>query len=124
MLSRCKSGDKYYDDKCNTTNNLKNRTKEEKVVPYIKDEARLKLDREGASGHRDEIAVLARRIENCGEFNYVIFRLALEYLKNHGEKYQRYNDVVGAFDNAKDEFRRRKQHQYEDTKIEENGDVT
>ena len=33
------------------------------------------------------------------------------------------NDIVGALDNCKDEFRRRIQHPYEDKKLRENGDV-
>lgn len=33
------------------------------------------------------------------------------------------NDVVGALDNAKDEFKRRIQNPYEDSKIEQNDDV-
>ena len=46
----------------------------------------------------------------------------IRYLKFHGLSYQTCNDIVGALDNCKDEFRRRVQHPYEDGKIEENGD--
>jgi hypothetical protein len=61
--------------------------------------------------------------ENCGELNYMITELVVVYLRHNGLSYQTCNDIVGALDNAKDEFRRRVQHKYEDKKIKENGDV-
>ncbi len=60
---------------------------------------------------------------NAGELNYLVTRLIALYLKHRGTSYQTMNDIVGALDNAKDEFRRRIQHPYEDKKIAENGDV-
>lgn len=61
--------------------------------------------------------------ENAGELNYIITRIIKRYLKVKGVSYQTMNDIVGALDNAKDEFRRRIQHPYEDKKIQLNGDV-
>ncbi len=58
-----------------------------------------------------------------GELNYKITELLVGYLKTKGLSYQTCNDIVGALDNAKDEFRRRVQHSYEDKKILQNGDV-
>lgn len=62
-------------------------------------------------------------IETCGDLNYLFTKLCIIYLKDHGLCYQTCNDIVGALDNAKDEFKRRVQDGYEDLKIKENGDV-
>lgn len=75
-------------------------------MPYIKNERRNKYPP-----------------ENAGELNYIITRIIKRYLQVKGVSYQTMNDIVGALDNAKDEFRRRIQHPYEDNKIQENGDV-
>lgn len=61
--------------------------------------------------------------KNCGELNYCFTMLIVRYLAENGLKYQTCNDIVGALENAKDEFQRRVQHPYEDRKISENGDV-
>lgn len=58
-----------------------------------------------------------------GELNYVFTQVIIQYLNYKGLNYASCNDIVGALDNAKDEFRRRVQHPYEDQKIKENGDV-
>lgn len=72
---------------------------------------------------RDRLDFYITNIESCGELNYIFTKLIVEYVKYHGKSYQTCNDVVGALDNAKDEFRRRIQHPYEDYKIKSNGDV-
>jgi len=69
------------------------------------------------------IAHMAHKIETAGELNYVITRIIHECLNNWGKNYQSMNDIVGALDNAKDEFRRRIQHPYENEKIYTNGDI-
>jgi len=61
--------------------------------------------------------------EVSGELNYMVTKLVIDYMRNNGISYQTCNDIVGALDNAKDEFRRRVQHPYENIKIKENGDV-
>jgi hypothetical protein len=74
--------------------------------------------------HSERAGVMATaQILNAGQLNYALTMVILGYLKDHGKSYQTCNDIVGALDNAKDEFRRRIQHPYEDTKIEANGDV-
>lgn len=80
-------------------------------MPYIKKSDRI------------ELMENVRSAETAGELNYQMTVLAIQYLDTHGRSYQSMNDVVGAFDNAKDEFRRREQHPYEDQKILDNGDV-
>jgi len=79
-------------------------------MPYIKKEDRIALD--------------MRDPENAGELNYLFTVIALRYLKNHGYRYQRMNDIMGALEGCKLEIYRRHFGPYEDTKIAENGDVT
>jgi len=80
-------------------------------MPYITQKRRRLINR----GHA--------KPESAGELNYAITRMILDYLERQETSYQTMNDIVGALDNAKDEFRRRIQHPYEDHKKEENGDV-
>jgi hypothetical protein len=80
-------------------------------MPYIKDTEIKRAIRAGAPP------------ENAGELNYAFTMIAKKYLKEKGLSYQTCNDIVGALDNAKGEFKRRIQDPYEDVKIKENGDV-
>lgn len=59
--------------------------------------------------------------ETSGQLNFQLTKVVIRYLKAHGLCYATCNDIVGALDNAKDEFRRLIQHPYEDEKIKENG---
>ena len=61
--------------------------------------------------------------DEAGQLNYVITQLCLTYLKTKGERYQTYNDITGALENAKLEMYRRKVTPYEIQKCTENGDV-
>lgn len=61
--------------------------------------------------------------ESAGELNFLFTYYAHEYLKEKGESYQAYNDIIGALEGCKLELYRRKVAPYEDTKIKENGDV-
>lgn len=77
-------------------------------MPYIKKEQR----------------TLASRIpDNAGELNFALTLVIKDYLEHRGLCYQTCNDIVGALDNCKDEFRRRIQHPYENSKLAINGDV-
>ena len=60
---------------------------------------------------------------NPGELNYVFTEIIYNYLERNGEKYQHYNDIVGALECCKMELYRRRVMPYEDKKIVENGDV-
>ncbi len=82
-------------------------------MPYIKEHEKESF----------EIALKLLRAGNCGELNFLFTKILQNYLKDHGVSYQTCNDIVGALDNAKDEFRRRILHPYENKKIEMNGDV-
>ena len=59
----------------------------------------------------------------AGQLNFQLTMVVIKYLKAHGLCYATCNDIVGALDNAKDEFRRLVQHPYEDEKIKESGNV-
>lgn len=78
-------------------------------MPYIKKEQRKYVIISGAL--------------NAGELNYEITQIINRYLIKKEEKYQTYNDIIGALEGAKLELYRRKIAPYEDLKIKENGDV-
>ena len=61
--------------------------------------------------------------ESPGELNYIITTILTQYLNTKGLNYSTINDIVGALEGAKLEFYRRVAVPYEDTKIEQNGDV-
>lgn len=85
-------------------------------MPYIDSEKRLKY---GSLFQELENYV----ISDPGELNYLITNICLDYLFAHSEKYQIYNDIVGALEAAKLEFYRRQVSDYENEKIKINGDV-
>ena len=76
-----------------------------------------------AQGLRDVVLKPGIWHEQAGELNYVMTKLCLNYIKNNGEKYQHYNDVIGALECCKLEMYRRAVAPYEDLKIKQNGDV-
>lgn len=58
-----------------------------------------------------------------GHLNFLFTELIKDYMALKGEKYQHYNDVIGALEACKLELYRRKVAPYEDLKIKTNGDV-
>jgi len=78
-------------------------------MPYIKKERRKDVIVSGAL--------------NAGELNYEITQIINRYLIKKEEKYQTYNDIIGALEGAKLELYRRKIAPYEDMKKDANGDV-
>ena len=85
-------------------------------MPYIKNNDREKF-------RRILGIIKATPPENAGELNYLITKLCHLYVEAKGERYQQYNDVLGALEGVKAELYRRKIAPYEDKKIKENGDV-
>ena len=81
-------------------------------MPYIKDEDRKWLD-----------PMLKQYAKSGGELNFQFTMLAITYFQINGGNYQAINDVLGALEGAKLEFYRRLAAPYEETKIEQNGDV-
>jgi hypothetical protein len=61
--------------------------------------------------------------ENMGELTYVLTTVAIRYVEAHGRRFQTFGEVLGALQATSLEFYRRRVADYEDEKIEENGDV-
>ncbi len=88
-------------------------------MPYIKPEDRVKY--EGVLGELTGI-LKAQPVERIdGELNYVITKILKEA---YPLRYFNLNRAVGVLECCKLEFYRRVAAPYEDTKIEESGDVT
>jgi len=84
-------------------------------MPYIKQENRNFID--------ENVGVLSGYIENVGELNYAITRLAMKFLLVKGLNYENINAVSGVLQKVLAEFDARVARPYEDLKIQENGDV-
>ena len=67
-------------------------------MPYIKQEKRVELD--------GRLADIMEMPLSEGELNYLITKLCLAYIENHGESYATCNAVVGVLECAKLEFYR------------------
>lgn len=83
-------------------------------MPYIRQDERLP---------QDEWDIFFFEGREAGHLNYAITKLLCCYLEANGESYKTFNDCVGVLESAKLELYRRKIADYEDTKIEDNGDV-
>lgn len=89
-------------------------------MPYIKKEKRAEIV--------PEVPMLGKvvdfqSIDCAGDLNFAVTYMIKDYLKRKGLNYQNINDVAGALVCINEEFHRRTVGPYEDTKIEENGDV-
>lgn len=84
-------------------------------MPYIAQFQRTHLD--------PHIEPLAYEINDVGELNYAITRLAILFAEKHGKSYGAINDAMGVLSCAPHEFYRRYAAPYEDEKAELNGDV-
>ena len=85
-------------------------------MPYINEESRERLSLFQAHA-------LAAPIRTDGELVYALTQVIEGYRANHGTNFSILNQIGGALDNTKDEFRRRIQHPYENGKKMQNGDV-
>jgi hypothetical protein len=85
-------------------------------MPYIKQEDRARF-----------APILARLddtpIGSAGELNFLITSVVHHYLLQFPKSYGIYNNAIGALEAAKLELYRRQVAPYEDTKIQENGDL-
>lgn len=79
-------------------------------MPYIAPELRREIE-EG------------KFLSSPGELSYVIALLIVGYCVNRGLSYQTINDVVGVLSGLQAEFYRRVAAEYEDRKLQQNGDV-
>lgn len=79
-------------------------------MPYIKD-------------NREALSFLDKNPMTPGELNFVITSVLKRYLNEKGLSYQTINDILGALEGSKLEFYRRIAVDYENKKIDQNGDV-
>ena len=85
-------------------------------MPYIKQQHRDRLD-----PLIDALVASIQSNHRAGELNYIINKLLLG---TQGEgRYADLNELIGAVEAAKLEFYRRKVAPYEDTKIQQQGDL-
>lgn len=84
-------------------------------MPYIKQEDRPQITM--------RMAQASTKIKTPGDLNYAISMLCKYYLAQRGMSYTNANEVMGVLECAKLELYRRRLAPYEDTKIEENGDI-
>lgn len=84
-------------------------------MPYINKEKREELD--------VYINDLSKLVNNEGELNYCIYKLALEISKRIGYSYHNLSMCTSAMEHAKLEFYRKQLAPYEELKINENGDI-
>lgn len=81
-------------------------------MPYISQDKRDKL----AAGHHGP--------STAGELNYLVTMLCAAYMEADKEpNYTKLNEIIGVLECAKLEFYRRIVADYEDDKLEDNGDV-
>ena len=85
-------------------------------MPYINGFDRTRLEHLVKTMHLTEV-------DNAGQLNYLVTQLVHTFLGQHQEGYQNFNDALGALEGAKLELYRRYIAQYEDHKIQINGDV-
>lgn len=85
-------------------------------MPYIKGK-----DREKFGDLLEKIG--QAEVKTAGELNFLITKLMIHYIDVKGESYQTYNDLMGALRGAELELYRRQISDYEDEKIDSNGDV-
>lgn len=83
-------------------------------MPYIKGDQRILYD--------PKINQI-QEIKTEGDLNYIITSLCNKFLKNHGESYSTYNDIIGVLECAKLEYYRKKISVYENKKEKENGSI-
>ncbi|MDY0041494.1 MAG: hypothetical protein RBS57_14375 [Desulforhabdus sp.] len=84
-------------------------------MPYIKPERRELYD--------TYLQKCSEQIENEGELNYCIYKLAALVIERIGESYRNLSMCSSAMEHAKLEWYRRRLSPYEDRKIKENGDI-
>jgi hypothetical protein len=90
------------------------------IMPYIKEEDRLKYQHDLMS--LNARLTVGNEIPE-GELNFLISTLIADLLKHYGLNYANANKLMGVLECSKLELYRRLIAPYEDTKVNENGDV-
>jgi hypothetical protein len=86
-------------------------------MPYIEPSQRMPLD-----PLIEKLAITLPETDFAGQLNYVVSKLAAHLLHDK-LNYARVNEIIGALECAKLELYRRVAAPYEDTKVDQNGDV-
>lgn len=73
--------------------------------------------------YRGELDFSERGPENAGELNYKLTRTILDYMAHKPLTYSLLNEVMGVLECCKQEFYRRPVADYENKKLDLNGDV-
>ena len=84
-------------------------------MPYIKKENRERID--------PFVEELFDHLKTRGDMNYAITKLLHKYIKREGLRYRNLNDVIGIVECVKLELYRKVIANYENLKIEGNGDI-
>ena len=93
-------------------------------MPYIKKDDRKQYEEEIQLLLNKLVAVSENNEDDvCGHMNYIISSLLKKYVAEKGERYFRYNDLIGMLECVKLEMYRRQILSYEDKAIEKNGDI-
>jgi len=93
-------------------------------VPYIKKEDRNRINQVSSADYAlPMLKINYEQIDTAGELQYAMAIMFKSYIERKGLNYQHCNDVMGALAGAQMEFYRRHVAEYEDQKIESNGDV-
>ncbi len=87
-----------------------------KNLPYIKSHTRQRFEN---SLH----SIMQNIPQDAGELNYLITRIIDLYIQIKGKNYANLNEVIGVVECVKLEYYRRIILDYENIKINENGDV-
>lgn len=86
-------------------------------MPYVKKEQREKYE--------VQLRELGGRLDNIGDFTYVIYSLCLRYVRRNpmGICYSAYAHILGALTGVIQELYRKEVAEYEDEKEEMNGEI-
>ena len=87
-------------------------------MPYI-----LPEDRDNLDDTVEDLLTELLEVDFRGRLNYVISSVLAGLIEANGTSYRLINDFIGVLECAKLEAYRRVASPYEDSKIEENGDV-
>ena len=84
-------------------------------MPYIRQERRDIFDK--------ELQNIGENLDQKGDLTYCFYKLCCLFLKGRRVSYENLSSVMSCLDDAKQEWYRKKVADYEDKKIEENGDI-
>jgi len=90
-------------------------------MPYITKDKRQAID--NICNDLFESLLKSPVINTSGDLNYIISSIIDKFIQKQGKNYNNLNNVIGVLECVKQEYYRRVVVPYEETKIEENGDI-